>query len=103
MVGGGSQPELRAVQQRIIQKLKLPHFNSNDYETTLTNIAAHKGICLAPGFLNDRSKEFTWIPFECTENISCVLCTHANDKRKDVEDFVHILQNFYIDNPNFPV
>ena len=103
MVGGGSQPELRAVQQRVIQNLNLPHFNSNDYETTLTNIAAHKGICLAPGFLNDRNKEFSWIPFDCDEKISCVLCTHANKKINDVEDFVRILQKFYVDNPNFPV
>ena len=103
MVGGGSQPELRAVQQRVIQKLNLPHFNSNDYETTLTNIAAHKGICLAPGFLNDGSKEFSWIPFDCREKISCVLCTHSGDKRNFVSDFIRILQNFYIDNPEFPV
>ncbi len=103
MVGGGSQPELRAVQRRVLEKLNLPHFNSNDYETTLTNITAHKGICLAPGFLNDRNQNFAWIPFDCDEKISCVVCTHAGDKRKDVEDFIHILQNFYIENPNFPV
>lgn len=101
MVGGGSQPELRAVQRRVIEKLNLPHFNSNDYETTLTNIAAHKGICLAPGFLNDRSKEFSWIPFDCEEKISCVVCTHVDDKRKDVEDFITILQKFYLDNTLF--
>ena len=103
MVGGGSQPELRTVQRRVLEKLNLPHFNSNDYDTTLTNIAAHKGICLAPGFLNDRNPKFAWIPFDCDEKISCVVCTHASDKRKDVEDFIHILQNFYIDNPNVPV
>ena len=73
MVGGGSQPELLAVQQRVIQKLNLIHFNSNDYETTLTNIAAHKGICLAPGFLNDHNNEFAWTPFDCKEKISCGL------------------------------
>ena len=38
MVGGGSQPELRAVQQRVLQKLHLDHFNSNDHDTTLTNV-----------------------------------------------------------------
>ena len=103
MVGGGSQPELRTVQRRVLEKLNLPHFNSNDYDTTLTNIAAHKGICLAPGFLNDHNPNFAWIPFDCDEKISCVVCTHASDKRKDVEDFIHILQNFYIDNPNVPV
>ena len=39
MVGGGSQAELRAVQQRVLQHLHLDHFNSNDHDTTLTNIA----------------------------------------------------------------
>ena len=95
MVGGGSQPELRAVQQRVIKTLNIQHFNSNDYETTLTNIAAHKGVCLAPDFLNDNSAGFSWIPFDCEEKISCVLCTHSNSKSNGVEDFVHILQSFY--------
>ena len=102
MVGGGSQPELCTVQKRVIQKLNLPHFNSNDYETTLINIAAHKGICLAPGFLNDRNNNFAWIPFDCAETISCVVCTHSNDKRAYVQDFVAILQNFYATNPKLP-
>ena len=101
MVGGGSQPELRKVQKRVIQNLNLPHFNSNDYDTTLINIAAHKGICLAPGFLNDHSGNFAWIPFDCAESISCVICSHLNDKRAYVQDFVAILQNFYATNPDF--
>ena len=102
MVGGGSQPELRAVQSRVIQSLKLEHFNSNDIETTLTNISAHKGICLAPGFLNDHNGEFAWTPFDCEETISCVLCTHSDNKNEMVLNFVRILKNFYQENPNFP-
>ena len=101
MVGGGSQPELKAVQYRVIQKLNLQHFNSNDYETTLTNIAAHKGVCLAPGFLNDHNNEFAWIPFDCEETISCVLCTHVSDKRDIVSDFIKTLQKIYNDNVDF--
>ena len=101
MIGGGSQPELKAVQYRVIQKLNLQHFNSNDYETTLTNIAADKGICLAPGFLNDHNNEFAWIPFECKESISCVLCTHVSDKRGIILEFIKILQNLYNDNVDF--
>lgn len=102
MIGGGSQPELRAVQRYVIQKLKLEHFNSNDRETTLTNIAAHKGICLAPGFLNDHNGEFAWIPFDCEETVSCVLCTHSDNKNESVLKFVRILKNFYEENPDFP-
>ena len=101
MVGGGSQPELRAVQKHVIDQINLEHFNSNDRETTLTNIAAHKGICLAPGFLNDHNGEFAWTPFDCDEKISCVLCTHAGDRRPSVADFISIIKRFYDDNPNF--
>ncbi|MBR1437338.1 MAG: LysR family transcriptional regulator, partial [Synergistaceae bacterium] len=81
MVGGGSPPELRAVQQRIIDEIDIEYFNSNDRETTLTNIKAHRGICLAPGFLNDHNGEFSWTLFDCPERIKCVLCTHSGDKR----------------------
>ena len=103
MVGGGSQPELRAVQNRILSKLHLEHFNSNDHPTTLTNIASHKGICIAPGFLNDHNDEFAWTPFDCKEQISCVICTHASDMRRILTDFLKILKGLYDANPDFPV
>lgn len=102
MVGGGSQPELRAVQSRVIQELNLEHFNSNDRDTTLVNLAAHKGICLAPGFLNDHNGEFAWTPFDCEEKISCVVCTHSDSRNELVLKFVQILKKFYEENPNFP-
>ncbi len=101
MIGGGSPPELRAVQQRIIETVNLSYFNSSDRETTLTNITAHKGICLAPGFLNDHNGEFAWIPFNCPEYIDCVLCTHSGDKRESIKDFVKLLQKIYRDNEWF--
>ena len=102
MVGGGSPPELRAVQQRVIESEGVSYFNSNDRETTLTNIAAHKGVCLAPGFLNDHNGEFAWTLFECEERISCVLCTHKGDKRETVREFVGLLQEMYREHPEFP-
>lgn len=103
MVGGGSPPELRAVQQRVIESLNISYFNSNDHETTLTNVATHKGVCLAPGFLNDHNNEFAWIPFDCPETVSCVLCTHASEEREMVLNFVKILQKIYHENANFKV
>lgn len=103
MVGGGSPPELQIVQQRVIKTLNIPYFNSNDHETTLTNVASHKGICLAPGFLNDQHDDFAWIPFNCSETVSCVLCTHANERRKSVYEFVELLQKIYKERPDFPV
>ena len=79
MVGGGSPPALKAVQHRLIGTGNITYFNSADHDTTLTNIAAGRGICLAPGFLNDHSGQFAWIPFDCKERFSCVLCTHKID------------------------
>ncbi len=101
MTGGGSPPELKSVQQRIINEIHVDYFNSNDRETTLTNIRAHKGICLAPGFLNDHNNEFAWTLFDCPERIKCVLCTHSGDRRESVKSFVSLLQGMYKGNPEF--
>ena len=81
MVGGGSPAALKSVQQRLISSKKIDYFNSPDHDTTLTNVASGRGVCLAPGFLNDHSNQFTWIPFDCKENFSCVLCTLLSSKR----------------------
>ena len=95
MIGGGSPNALRAVQQRVIRNAGVHYFNSPDHDNTLTNVAAHKGVCLAPGFLNDHSGQFAWIPFDCQEHFDCVLCTHSTDERKEVLAFVSTLQNIY--------
>ena len=95
MVGGGSPPTLKKVQQRVIEEVGLSYFNSHDHDTTLTNVASGMGVCLAPGFLNDHNDEFAWIPFDCAEYIPCVLCTHKADRRKSLRDFVEILQSIY--------
>ena len=53
------------------------------------------GVCLAPGFLNDHSGQFAWIPFDCKENFSCVLCTHKNDQRESLDAFITQLKVLY--------
>ena len=103
MVGGGSPAALRSVQQRLIASGNIQYFNSPDHDTTRVNVAAGKGICLAPGFLNDHSKQFAWIPFDCEENFSCVLCTHKTDQRKSLQDFIDILTDLYRDAVAFPL
>ncbi len=95
MVGGGSPKALKALQQRLINTGKIKYFNSPNYDTTLTNIAAGRGVCLAPGFLNDHSGQFAWIPFDCKETFSCVLCTHKNDTRESLHSFLNILIKLY--------
>ena len=103
MVGGGSPPALKSVQHRLIATGKISYFNSPDHDTTLTNVAAGKGICLAPGFLNDHSGQIAWIPFDCRESFSCVLCTHKADSRPGVAAFVGILQKLFKEAVAFPL
>ena len=103
MVGGGSPPALQAVQHRLISSGKIDYFNSPDHDTTLTNVAAGRGVCLAPGFLNDHSGQFAWIPFDCKEKFSCCLLTHKDDRRESLADFVALLQKLYADAVAFPL
>ena len=103
MVGGGSPPALRAVQHRLISSGRIRYFNSADHDTTLTNVAAGRGVCLAPGFLNDHSGQFAWIPFDCKESFSCVLCTHKEDTRESLRSFIDLLKRLYKDAVAFPL
>ena len=103
MVGGGSPQALKTVQHRLIGSGKISYFNSADHDTTLTNVAAGRGVCLAPGFLNDHSGQFAWIPFDCAESFSCVLCTHRDDRRESLKSFLSILKGLYSDAVAFPL
>ena len=103
MVGGGSPSALKAVQHRLIASGRIEYFNSPDHDTTLTNIAAGRGVCLAPGFLNDHSGQFAWIPFDCSESFSCVLCTHKDDRRPSLKEFLTTLQTLYAEAMAFPL
>jgi DNA-binding transcriptional LysR family regulator len=103
MVGGGSPALLRSVQQKLISSGKIAYFNSPDHDTTLTNIASGKGICLAPGFLNDHSGQFAWIPYDCDDTFSCVLCTHKADQRQSLDTFIKVLQKLYNEAVAFPL
>ncbi len=103
MVGGGSPSALKAVQHRLIASGRIEYFNSPDHDTTLTNIAAGRGVCLAPGFLNDHSGQFAWIPFDCSESFSCVLCTHKDDRRPSLKEFLTTLQTLYAEVTAFPL
>ena len=103
MVGGGSPPALKAVQHRLIASGKIEYFNSADHDTTLTNVAAGRGVCLAPGFLNDHSGQFAWIPFDCQESFSCALCTHKTDNRDSLRAFIALLQKLYREAVAFPL
>lgn len=103
MVGGGSQAPLRAVQQRVINEVHCSYFNSHDHDTSLTNVAAKRALVLSPGFLNDHTGQFVWIPFDCPETIPCALYTHNTDNRWSVMQFIQTIQDMYAKQPGFPV
>ena len=103
MVGGGSPVLLRSVQQKLMSSGKIDYFNSPDHETTLTNVAAGRGICLAPGFLNDHSGQFAWIPYDCQDTFNCVLCTHRADNRESLQNFIKTLKKLYDEAVAFPL
>ncbi len=103
MVGGGSPALLRSVQQKLMSSGKISYFNSPDHETTLTNVAAGRGICLAPGFLNDHSGQFAWIPYDCQDTFNCVLCTHRADNRESLQNFIKTLKKLYEEAVAFPL
>lgn len=95
MVGGGSPPKLKALQEKIINETQIDYFNSENHDTTLTNILSDKGICLTPGFFNDYTDEFAWIPFDYEEEFECCLCVHTSDKRETLMEFIKILKKIY--------
>ena len=103
MVGGGSPELLRSIQQKLISSGKISYFNSPDHDSTLTNIAAGHGICLAPGFLNNHSGQFSWIPYDCSDSFHCVLLTHRNDARESLKIFIEILKELYDKAVAFPL
>lgn len=95
MIGGGSPGELIAVQNRIVESGQVQVLNCPDHETALANVAAKRGIVLTPGFANDHNGEFVWVPFDCTENISCVLGYHREDTRESTRYFIELVQAAY--------
>ena len=103
MVGGGSPALLRSVQQKLISSGKIEYFNSPDHDTTLTNVASGKGICLAPGFLNDHGGQFAWIPYDCNDTFACFLCTHKSDRRHSLDTFIKVLQKLYNETVALPL
>lgn len=101
MVGGPSGAPLRRVQQRVVEQSHCEYFNSPDHDTSLTNVAAGRALVLSPGFLNDHTGEFVWIPFDCKEVIPCALYTHASDNRAIIKNFIDTIISLYPEGYNY--
>ena len=57
---------------------------------------ADRGIMLTPGFANDHNGEFAWVPFDCPENIPCVLGYHREDTKESTRHYIELTQEAYI-------
>ena len=95
IVGGRAPKILKNIQKKLIEHEHIEYINSPDHGTTLLYISTNQGICLAPGFLNDHNDEFAWIPFESDEYFECLLCTQEYEKRKNVQNFIKLIQSYY--------
>ncbi len=95
LVNGGSSNTLKQVQQRVIATVPISYYNSPTHDTTLIQVASGKAVCLSPGYLNDHSDQFAWIPFDCPEHFDYVLVTHAESDDEPLSSLMSILQACY--------
>ena len=95
LINGGSSQTLRQVQQRVLNTVPLHYFNSPTHDFTLIQVASDKAICLSPGYLNDHSGAFAWIPFDCPESFDLVLVSHQEQLNPALANLIAILQELY--------
>ncbi|AND79234.1 LysR family transcriptional regulator [Streptococcus pantholopis] len=95
LINGGSSKTLRQVQQRVLSQVPISYYNSPTHDFTLIQVASDKAICLSPGYLNDHSGTFSWIPFDCPEHFDFVLCIHKGSHSASIKVLIDILQNLY--------
>ena len=95
LVNGGSSQTLLQVQQRVLSTVPIHYFNSPTHDFTLIQVASDKAICLSPGYLNDHSGAFAWIPFDCPESFDLVLVSHQDQLNPALANLIAILQELY--------
>ncbi|MGT2832638.1 LysR family transcriptional regulator [Streptococcus halotolerans] len=95
LVNGGSSATLRQVQQRVLSSVPIHYYNSPTHDFTLIQVASDKAICLSPGYLNDHSDQFAWIPFDCPEQFEFVLVTHKDNRTPSLKVLIDILVDLY--------
>lgn len=99
LVNGGSSQTLRQVQQRVVDTVPIQTLNSPTHDFTLIQVAAGRAICLSPGFLNDHSGQFSWIPFDCPQSFDFVLVHHQDVQNEGLTQLITILQDLYQNSP----
>ena len=95
LVNGGSSQTLLQVQQRVLSTVPIHYFNSPTHDFTLIQVASDKAICLSPGYLNDHSGAFAWIPFDCPESFDLVLVSHQDQLNPALANLIALLQELY--------
>lgn len=96
LVNGGSSTTLRQVQQKVISSVRVNQINSPNHDFTLVQVASKRAICLSPGYLNDHSGQFAWVPFDCPEFFDYVMVFRENAKANLVTQFLDLLKDFYV-------
>lgn len=99
LVNGGSSPTLRRVQQRVVDSVPIQTMNSPTHDVTLIQVAAGRAVCLSPGFLNDQSGQYAWVPFVCEESFDFVLVSHKEAQDDKLKQVIKNLQALYQDSP----
>ncbi|MBR4225826.1 MAG: LysR family transcriptional regulator [Candidatus Methanomethylophilaceae archaeon] len=102
MVGGGSPPALRKVQQRVVATGKVGFFNSPDHDTTLVNVESGNGVCLAPDFLRMPGDGFGWVRFRCKEGFDCGVAMRK-ECPPEVRRLAEILYDIFANSLNPPL
>lgn len=95
LVNGGSSNTLRQAQQRVMTQVPINYYNSPTHDFTMIQVASGKAICLSPGYLNDHTGEFAWIPFDCPEKFELVLVTHQDNRTPAIKVLIDILKELY--------
>lgn len=95
LVNGGSSQTLRQIQQRVLASVPIQYYNSPTHDFTMIQVASGKAICLSPGYLNDHTEEFAWVPFDCPEHFELVLVSHQDRSSPALSDLINIFQEHY--------
>lgn len=95
LVNGGSSQTLREVQRKVLEEYPLATLNSPNHDFTMISVASEQAICLSPGYLNDFTNQFTWVPFETDASFDCVLVSHLDDQRESLKEFITCMKTIY--------
>lgn len=94
IVGKGSPPELRAVQDMFISQADVELINSTDPASATVYVQSHRGVVLGPGYADERRPGIVRVPVEGVEPIQCGIAV-KNEHSDAVDRMVSIMRSVY--------